>query len=106
MAFNDFSEFPRGRTQVTSLTNTAQSVFTGPGRVSGVVINGGANPEIVIFRANDDSPEYFRFDIAATSSVYIPVRFFAEEGLEVLTATAAGDVTVTVFYFEPSSPIG
>ena len=98
------TEFPRGRSQITSLTTTAQSVFTGPNRVAGVVINGGAAAEIVIFRANDDSPEYFRYHIAANTSAFLPVSFFAEDGLEVITASAAGDVTVTVFYFEPSSP--
>ncbi len=99
---NEFLIYPRGRTVVTSLTNTAQSIFTGAWRVAGVVMTGGASAEVVIFRANDDSPEYFRYSLPAGTSVFLPVHFYAEDGLEVITATAAGDVTVTVFYVKLS----
>ena len=104
MAYDDFSQHPRGRTSITDLSDTAQTIFTGPGRVEGIHIFGGSAAEIVIFRAVDDSPEYFRHDIgAAPSSVYLPMSFFAEDGLEVITASAAGAVRVTVFYWLPSS---
>lgn len=90
---------------VTSLTNTAQSILTGAGRVNGVVINGGAAAEVVIFRATADTPEYFRYQIPIGASVFLPIRFFAEAGLEVITADAAGDVQVTVFFMKLSSPL-
>lgn len=106
MAYDDFSQFPKGRTRYTDVDTTAQTIFTGPGRVAGIHIRGGAAAEIVIFRAVDDSPVYFQHDIAATpASTYIPVSFFAEDGLEVLTASAAGDVEVTVFYWHPNSTV-
>lgn len=107
MPFNDHSQYPKGRFRDPDVSNTAVPVFTGPGRVAGIHLRGGAAAEIVIFRANDDSPVYFQHDIGQTpASVYIPVSFYAEEGLEVLTASAASGVEVTVFYYAASSTVG
>jgi len=101
------------RVTVTALTNVAQQVFAASGitgdlgkvLVLGFIINGGAAAEQVIFRATDDTPEYFRVNVAA-GGVQIhsdPFEVPAIEGLELITASAAGDVEVTVFYFVPGS---
>jgi len=101
------------RVTITALTNVAQQVFAPSGisgdlgkvLVLGFVINGGAAAEQVIFRADDNTPEYFRVNVGAggfqphTEPFEIP----AIEGLELITASAAGDVEVTVFYFVPGA---
>ncbi len=101
------------RVTVTSLTNTAQSIFaatagaTGNILVNGIIVNGGAAAEIVIFRAEDDSPEYFRISVPIGDTKYIefrtPLAISALDGMEALTASAAGDVEVTVFYWQPGA---
>lgn len=108
MPFNDHSEYPKGRFHAEDVTNSPRDVFTGPGKVSGVHLRGGTNAVAVILRANDASPVYFNHDIGTTPvSVYLPVNFYAEDGLEVLTsADSGGDVEVTVFYYAASSTVG
>lgn len=92
------ADFPRGRFRTTNLSNTAQSVAAGPILVRGFRLVGGAAAEIVIFRAPDDSPVYCQIPVAIGAYVESDVPFYAEEGLEVITASAAGDVEVVVHY--------
>jgi hypothetical protein len=109
----DQSALPVANARVTiaALTNTAQAVFTsvasalGQQVILGFLINGGAAAEVVIFRATDDSPEYFRVNIGAGGFALHeqPFCIAMSEGLEVITASAAGDVEVTVFYYVPGA---
>lgn len=92
--------YPKGRFNVTDLDTTPQEVFTGGRGVSGIRIIGGAAAEIVIFRAVDNSPEYFRINVGIGEQYVDDLPWYAEEGLEVLTASGAGDVSVTVHYFK------
>ena len=89
---------PRGIFQTLNLSNVAQAVFTGGRRVAGFFIVGGAAAEIVIFRKIDDT-EYFRIPVAIGALVDLSKsEFYANGGLELITASAAGDVQVVVFY--------
>lgn len=91
--------------RITSLTTTAQTVFAASERhwFKGIHLLGGAADEIVIFRAVDNSPEFFRLPIAAGVAAYYEIAGESgAEGLEVVTASAAGDVTVAVFEVKPT----
>lgn len=90
-------------TEISSLTTTAQAVVAaGSSKAFAyVTIAGGAADEIVIFRAVDNTPEYFRVAVPAGSTVVHPgFETDPDEGLEVVTASAAGDVTVAFFQWE------
>jgi hypothetical protein len=92
---------PRGIFQTTNLSNTAQPVFTEGRQVVGVIITGGATAEVVIFRAINDT-EYFRVNVAIGATVIVEFPWYANGGLELITADAAGDVRVAVFYVSSS----
>lgn len=92
--------YPRGRFRTTDLDTTAQSVKTTPISVASFRIVGGAAQEIVIFRAADDSPVYFQVVVGAGAVVESTLPWYAEEGLELLTASLAGDVEVVIHYLE------
>jgi hypothetical protein len=106
-----FSPIPNATAKASSLTNTAQTLLdavsgaVGGTDVLGVHIRGGAAAEVVIFRAVDDTPEYFRVPIAANGfeELKLPFRVARSEGLEVLTADTAGDVEVVLFYYVPGA---
>lgn len=101
MPFTEQTEYPSGTFTTQALTTTPQTVFSGKAKVSHMVLQGGAAAEIVIFRAVDNSPELFRIKLAIGETVVIPRGFKVDsEGLEILTASAAGDVAVTIWYFE------
>jgi hypothetical protein len=99
--------------RTTNLSNTAQEVFSatsgsfGGTDVDVIHLRGGAAAEVVIFRAVDDSPEYFRVSLAIGEEKWLlfpkPVRFASDQGLEVITADAAGDVTVELYYHQPGA---
>lgn len=101
------------RVTITALTNVAQTVFAASGLspdfgkvlILGFVINGGAAAEQVIFRAVDNAPEYFRVNVGAAGfqAHEEPFEIPADEGLELITASLAGDVEVTIFYFVPGA---
>lgn len=82
------------------LSNTAVPVFTDGRYVQNIVISGGAAAEIVIFRAIADTPVWFQVPVGIAGSVVLSFSgnglFLA--GLEVLTASAAGDVSIAIFY--------
>lgn len=96
----DQALFPKGRTHITALDTTAQTVVAAGARrkFTHFIISGGNAAEIVIFRAVDDAPEYFRVAVPAASTVVVPGFDCGPQGLEVATVTAAGDVYVTAFY--------
>lgn len=101
MPFSDQTEYPRGIFHTGVLTNSAQSVGTGRVKVSHVLINGGAADEIVNFRGTGGTPAtYFTVSVPAGELVVIPRGFEVSQGLEALTISAAGDVWLTVFYFD------
>lgn len=86
---------------VSGLTNSAQTLLPAlPKRsIQFCVLIGGASDETVVFRAVDDSPTYATIAVAAGETKVVPVNTsITEEGLEVGTTTAAGDVTVTCVY--------
>jgi hypothetical protein len=99
------------RVKIDSLTNTPQPVFaavsaaTGGQTVNGFAINGGAAAEQVIFKSASGAVEYFRVNVAASGWVTRdrPFVIAANLGLSVETATAAGDVEVSVFYWKPGA---
>ena len=81
---------------------TAQGVGTASAKikVSSSVLSGGAAAEEVIFRRTGAGAEILRIPLAIGENLEITRGFQADSGLEVLTADAAGDVHVTVFYFD------
>ena len=62
----------------------------------GTVLVGGAAAEVVIFRSQDGNTEYFRVTVPIATVVVLP-GFECTSDLEILTASAAGDVS----YFIP-----
>ena len=66
-------------------------------RVVWCILEGGAADETVIFRAVGGTPEYQRVDVAAGATVTVKLgqNVNANNGLEVATLTAAGDVAVS-----------
>ena len=103
MAFSDITQFPRGRVHVAALSNTAKTLFAAnvKAKITHIVISGGAAAEVVIFRDLDDSPEIVRVAVAAGQTKVIPGWQVTDQGIEVITVDAAGDVTVTAFTVEP-----
>lgn len=109
----DVAPIANSRVQIASLTNTAQTVFAASGVagdyghkvVLGWILMNGAAQHDVIFRAVDDSPEYFRVRVAANQTLAseLPFAVNSAEGLEVITGDAAGDVYITFFYYQPGS---
>ena len=83
-----------------ALSNTAVPVFTDGRWVQNIIIEGGAAAEIVIFRAIADTPVWFRVPVGIAGSVVLTFsgRGLFLPGLEVITASAAGDVGVAIFY--------
>jgi hypothetical protein len=98
------SVIPKGRFAINDLTNAAREVVANASaiQVAGVVIGGGAANEVVIFRSQaDGSTVYMTVPVLAGDSKVIPFPWEAPLGLEVITASAAGDVSVTIFYHRP-----
>lgn len=86
--------------QIASLTDTAQTVVAvgAATLITWGIINGGAADEVVIFRAVDNTPEYFRVTVPSGSSVIVP-GFTVDplQGLEIITVDAAADIDCTFF---------
>lgn len=99
---NDLFEFPKGHFRTAVLTNSAQDVALGAIRMVGFTVTGGAAAEIVIFRSADGATEYFRWNAAIGTSYHVPKRAYYALGLEVITASAAGDVQIEIDYFKLS----
>lgn len=105
MAFNDQSQYPKGRVILTGLNTTPQVAFAvaaGKIKISHIEIATTAAARSVTFRAIDDSPIYMAPRIPANSTLVLPgFETDLNEGMEVLTDAAPADVTVTIFYFLP-----
>jgi hypothetical protein len=97
---HEHNEFVRGVFNANDLTNSAQAVFSGGRGVKGVNIQGVGNAATVIFRGTGAGAEYMRITVGIGSRQEFRVPFYAANGLEVLTASAAGDVNITVFYWD------
>ena len=84
----------------TTLTNTPQDVGTAstPLRMGWASIVGGAAAEVVVF-ADSDANEVFSIGVPAGTNVHVD-GFLFSNGLEVDTATAAGDVSIVVAYMD------
>ena len=100
MGYNDQTQYPRGSTKITSLTNVAQEVSAGPIRVNRLIALGGAAEEIIILR-NTAGTEFGRYVVGIGATINERVEFFAVD-LETLTVSAAGDVTVWVLHEDQS----
>lgn len=103
MSFTQQVAFARGRKTITDLTNAAQEVVANANelQITGVTISGGAAAEVVVFRSQDGNTTYFKVPVGIAGHTTIPFTWLADEGLEVLTESAAGDVGVTIFYVKP-----
>jgi hypothetical protein len=92
-------DYPYGIFHTAVLTNASQTV--GPAghaiKVRGFILQGGAAAEEVIFQ-NEANVEQFRVKLAIGEKVVCEIPFEVQAGLEVLTASAAGDVLATVFF--------
>jgi hypothetical protein len=98
------TSIPTGLFAIADLSNAAREVVASPNaiHVHGVVISGGAAAEQVIFRSQaDGSTVYMTVDVPILTTVVIPFAWIAALGLEVITASAAGDVKVTIAYHKP-----
>jgi hypothetical protein len=91
----------KGHFRTAVLTNAAQVIFTGSRPVFGVRLVGGAAAEVVIFRRSGAGAEYFRVPLAIGEKYQDDIEWDARDGLEVLTADAAGDVQAATHFFEP-----
>ena len=94
--------FPRLKDvkSIEDLTSTAQTVYaTGTNhKIAWGIVAGGAAAEKVIFRAIDDGPEYFRVSVPINdTATFFGFEVDTDEGLEVITESAAGDVDVSFF---------
>lgn len=88
-----------GATIDTNKLSTVPVVLIRPIPVRKVVwciLEGGAAEEVVIFRAVGGTPEYQRVTVPANAplTVRLGQNVNANNGLEVVTADAAGDVSV------------
>jgi hypothetical protein len=105
--FQDHAEYPRAVFHTRTLSNAPVAIpatATPPAeslKVSHVELRGGASTEVVIFEQLDGSAEYFRVSLSVNEVLVIDRGWEAFGGLRVQTATAAGDVWVTVFYVVP-----
>ena len=103
MGYSDQSEYPSGRFTTAALTNAAQDVGVAGEdvKVSHLIATGGAAAEIIIFRNSAGATEYFRLPVGIGETV-IPAGGFEANlgGLEVLTDSAAGDVSLTIFFWQ------
>ncbi len=104
MPYSDFSEFPRGIFSTDVLTDSALLVKATDIKVVHMVIGTGTALETIIFRAVDDSPEYFRIVCPANRMTQVggfdTSRIDPGGGLEVLTLSAAGNVSLAIFYVD------
>lgn len=105
MGHNDSSTYPGAVYSKVNLTDTLDVVSAINVRVAWGVLIGGAAAEIVIFRRASAGAEYFRQNVPA--GAVVPIGGFrckadanSKLGLEVITASAAGDVGVTLGYEE------
>ena len=106
MSSIDLDDYPRGIFNTVVLNTTPIRVGTVDAevKVKHVHLRGGAAAEIVIFQSEDGTQEYFRVSLSIDESVDLgPFSIRATTsalagGLEVKTASSAGDVEVTVFY--------
>jgi hypothetical protein len=107
MPSNDHNEYPRGVYHNRLISNAPVAIpatATPPAesvKVSHMILRGGAAEEILIFEHLDGSAEYFRVTLAIGENVILRQGWEATGGLRVQTASAAGDVEVTVFYVVP-----
>lgn len=99
MPFSDQTEYPRGVFHTSVLSDTALPVVLTGVKVSHISMKGGAAAEIIIFRRPSAGAEYFRKSLAIGEVREIARGFFFADGLEVICASAAGDVELTIFYF-------
>lgn len=97
---NPQSIFPADIFRTTTLSNVAVPV-TGieSGRqIGGIRIVGGAAAEVVIFRRTGAGATYFTIPVGIGAYVESDIRWYADGGLEILTATVAGDVEVVIHF--------
>ncbi len=99
-------EFLRGAFHTSALTNVAQEVSPANGTdhriyMGGFIAVGGAAAEIIIFQRPSGGAEYFRVDVPIGAVITADdFGFNFVDGLEVLTATAAADVGLTIRFFD------
>lgn len=90
------------RVLVQNLTNTPQVVFAAGSNVDQVIshfaIAGGAQDEIVDVRTVTGNALIKRVPVKAGTYVEVTGFIIPEQGVQVVTVTAAGDVTVAVLF--------
>jgi hypothetical protein len=96
--YTDHTMFPRGIFTTNALTNVAQEVSATGIKICGIVLGGGAAAEEVILRDDNAGTERMRIKVPILTPVVVPFGYDAASGLEVITASAAGDVTCDVYY--------
>lgn len=85
---NEFLEYPRRITSVTSLGASSSIVFTTAERIGGFFYKASAaGAQTVTFSDNDSIP-YFQWVIPQSTSGFCPARWFAFNGLTVGGITA------------------
>jgi hypothetical protein len=100
-SFAQGARTPRFGTAVASLTNTPQPLLRAvPSRIlTFCVISGGAASEDVIFRGIGGTPVYTTVTVAAGALIARSLNAtIPAAGLEVVTSSPAGDVTVECAY--------
>lgn len=101
MSANDFLEYARRTVRLRAVASTPATLFTTTERVLGVSIYNEDTDTVAVVNFTPVSDEldygsYFQFSVPAGQSVYIPVKFFATDGLAVEVDEADAAV-ITVF---------
>ena len=97
MGYNENSQFPKGLFGTTTLSDTAVAVGSGGIKICWILVFGGAAAEVVNLRDTDNTVRMV-IPVAIGGYVAIPFGYDATEGLEVITESTAGDVSVYIGY--------
>ena len=106
MAFDDYSQFPRGRKVVIGLNSTPVTLFATNTsvKITHIVFtgnNGAADREIII-RKDGGGANVVVLRAFHEFTHFIPGWQTDEDGLEALTDSATGDVDLFVYTVEPT----
>ena len=100
---NEFLEYPRRLYVASSVDQTPVVLFSTGERVRGFSFtNDNGSAVDVLFAPAAGGTNYFIHTCPANSSGFVPVQWFAFDGLSV--TTVANDIDLTVFVATPATP--
>lgn len=106
MAFNDFTEFPRGRKVISNLNSTPQTIFAANTsfKILRITISGssGSTTRRITFRGASGGATIVVASVPADQIMPLPGWQTDALGVEVLTDSGTTDVNITAFTVEPT----